>query len=287
MKIRTFCFIALLLITSSLAAEDYLRPSLKEIERAIPFWDANKEAFTHTHVFQCVGNEDNSLYLLNVVTDEGWHNIIYAFAPDSYFGDRRIYKIWDQSVSGGDVRSLVFSPFSKKFYFTAAWEHPASFVQDSEGLWIGTQRKKKYNEPILLNHQKMESGIGHLIVNKTGVWLLYDNEPNWAIENRWTTSSLYQLEDDKGRFIFQVPEAAKDLPFHSYWTFENPGNTRLIDNNIKNECQICFRNTDYTLIIRDKDVKSWWLFNCLTQQIEKYKSYNLALEEAIKIDKNK
>lgn len=284
MKIRTFCFIALLLITSSLDAEDYPRPSLKEVEQAIPFWDANKEAFTHTHVYQCVGNEDNSLYLLNVVTDEGWHNIIYAFAPDSYFGDRRIYKIWDQSVNGGDVRSLVFSPFSKKFYFTAAWGHPASFVQDSEGLWIGTQTKKNH-EPILLNHQRMESGIGYLIVNKAGVWLLHDNEPNWAIENRWTTSSLYQLEDDKGRFIFQVPEAAKDLPFHSYWTFENPGNTRLIDNNIKNECQICFRNTDYTLIIRDKDVKSWWLFNCLTQQIEKYKSYNQALEEAMKIDK--
>ena len=154
MKIRTFCFITLLLLTSSLAAEDDLRPSLKEIERAIPYWDANKEVFSHTHVYQCVGNEDNSLYLLNAVTDEGWHNIIYAFAPDLYYGDKRIYKLWDQSVSGGDVRSLAFSPFSKKFYFLACWGHPASFVQDSEGLWIGTQTKKNY-EPILLNHQRL------------------------------------------------------------------------------------------------------------------------------------
>lgn len=284
MKIRTFCFITLLLLTSSLAAEDDLRPSLKEIERAIPYWDANKEVFSHTHVYQCVGNEDNSLYLLNVVTDEGWHNIIYAFAPDLYYGDKRIYKLWDQSVSGGDVRSLAFSPFSKKFYFLACWGHPASFVQDSEGLWIGTQTKKNY-EPILLNHQRMESGLGYLVVNKMGVWLLHDNEPNWNYDNRWSSSTLYKIEDDKGRFIFQVPEAAKNLLFHSYWTFENPSNVRLPDGNIKKEYQLCLRNTDYTLIIRDRDVKSWWVFNCLNEKIEKYDSYDLALEEAKKIDK--
>lgn len=131
----------------------------------------------------------------------------------------------------------------------------------------------------------MESGIGHLIVNKTGVWLLHDNEPNWKIDNRWTTSSLYQIEDDKGRFIFQVPEATKDLPFHSYWTFENPSNVKIPDGNIRNECQLCFRNTDYTLIIRDRDVKSWWVFNCLNGKIQKYDNYTLALEEAKKIDK--
>ena len=281
MMIRKYCFIAVLSACISTALFTQTR---EEVQKAIPFWDANKAAFTHTHVYQCVGNEDNSLYLFNVVAEEGWHNIIYAFSPDSYFGDKRIYKLWDQSASGGDVRSLVFSPFSKKFYFMAAWGNPASFVQDSEGLWIGTQSKKT-SEPIFLNHQKMKSGLGYLLVNKMGVWLLHDNEPNWNVDNRWTSSTLYKIEDDKGRFIFQVPEIAKNLLFHSYWTFENPSNVRLPDGNIKNECQICFRNTDYTLIIRDRDVKSWWVFNCINESIEKYASYDLALEEAKKIDK--
>lgn len=281
MMIRKYCFIAVLSACISTALFTQTR---EEVQKAIPFWDANKAAFTHTHVYQCVGNEDNSLYLFNVVAEEGWHNIIYAFSPDSYFGDKRIYKLWDQSASGGDVRSLVFSPFSKKFYFMAAWGNPASFVQDSEGLWIGTQSKKT-SEPIFLNHQKMKSGLGYLLVNKMGVWLLHDNEPNWNVDNRWTSSTLYKIEDDKGRFIFQVPEIAKNLLFHSYWTFENPSNVRLPDGNIKNECQICFRNTDYTLIIRDRDVKSWWVFNCINESIEKYTSYDLALEEAKKIDK--
>ena len=116
MKIRTFCFIAVFLLTNTLAVADDASTYLEQVEEAIPFWDSNKEVFTNTHVYQCVGNEDNSLYLLNVVTEKLLHNIIYVFSPDSYFGNKRIYKIWDQSVAGNDVRSVVFSPFSKKFY---------------------------------------------------------------------------------------------------------------------------------------------------------------------------
>ena len=283
MKIRTFCFIAALLLTSSLTAEDDSSPYLEQVEEAIPFWDTNKEVFTNTHVYQCVGNEDNSLYLLNVVTVKLWHNIIYVFSPDSYFGNKRIYKLWDQSVAGGDVRSMIFSPFSRKFYFTAAWWCKEDLTADNEGLWIGTQNNIT-SEPIILEHIRMKSGLGYLLVNKMGVWLLHDNEPNWNVDNRWTSSTLYKIEDDKGRFIFQVPEIAKNLLFHSYWTFENPSNVRLPDGNIKNECQICFRNTDYTLIIRDRDVKSWWVFNCITQEIEKYENYDSALEAARLID---
>ncbi len=284
MKIRTFCFIAVFLLTNTLAVADDASTYLEQVEEAIPFWDTNKEVFSKTHVYQCVGNEDNSLYLFNVVAEEGWHNIIYVFSPDSYFGNKRIYKIWDQSVAGNDVRSVVFSPFSKKFYFTAAWSCKEDLTADNEGLWIGTQTNKN-SEPISLEHKRMESGFGYLLVNKTGVWLLHDNEPNWHVDNRWTSSTLYKIEDDKGRFIFQVPEVAKNLFFHSYWTFEATSVVRLPDGNIKNECQICFRNTDYSLIIRDRDVKSWWVFNCINESIEKYDSYDLALEEAKKIDK--
>ena len=283
MKIRTFCFIAVFLLTNTLAVADDASTYLEQVEEAIPFWDSNKEVFTNTHVYQCVGNEDNSLYLLNVVTEKLWHNIIYVFSPDSYFGNKRIYKIWDQSVAGNDVRSVVFSPFSKKFYFTAAWSCKEDLTADNEGLWIGTQTNKN-SEPISLEHKRMESGFGYLLVNKTGIWLLHDNEPNWHFDNRWTSSTLYKIEDDKGRFIFQVPEVAKNLFFHSYWTFEATSNVRLPDGNIKNECQICFRNTDYSLIIRDRDVKSWWVFNCITEKIEKYENYDSALEAARIID---
>lgn len=284
MKIRKYCFIVVLLIFASIAGAEE-RPTPEEVKSWIPAWDANKEAFTHTHVFQIVGNEDNSLFLLNVVAEEGWHNIIYAAASDKYFSDRKIYKVWDQSAAGGDVRSLVFSPFSKKFYFTACWMNSSDLVQRSQGLWIATQTKKSW-EPVLLNHQTMDSGIGYLVVNKKGVWLLHDKEPNWDYDNRWMTSVLYQVEDEKGNFVFRVPSSTKDLAFHSYWTFENPSNSvRLPDGNIKHEYQICLRNTDYALIIRDRQIKSWWVFNCITQDIQKYDDYNTALEAAKKIDK--
>ena len=130
----------------------------------------------------------------------------------------------------------------------------------------------------------MDSGIGYLVVNKAGVWLLKDKEPNWDVENVWKTSNLYKVEDDQGRYIFKIPESTKAAQFHSYWTFENPVNNRIMDFSIKHEYQICMRNTDYTLIIRDKNVNSWWLFNCITEDIEKYDNYALALEQARKID---
>ena len=280
MKIRKFCFIAVLSACISAALSGQTQ---EEVEKAIPFWDTNKEVFSQSHVYHCVGNEDNSLYLLNVAVEEGWHNIIYAFAPDTYFQDRRIYKVWDQASSCGDVRSLVFSPFSKKFYFTSAWSNEADLVPKNMGLWIATQTKISW-EPVILTHYPINSGLGYLLVNKCGVWLLQDKEPNWEYENGWRNSNLYQIEDAQGRFIFEIPSSVKNLNFHSYWTFENPSNTRLPDGHIRHEYQVNFRNTDYTLLLRDRNVKAWWLFNCITQEIEKYESYDLALEAARKID---
>ena len=140
MKGRKICFIA---VFTFLAASALFAQTAEEVEEAIPFWDTNKAVFNNSHVYHCVGNEDNSLFLLNITVEEGWHNIIYALSPDSYFEDRRIYKIWDQSVAGGDVRSLVFSPFSKKFYFTAAWWNENDLVDNCQGLWMATQSGKK------------------------------------------------------------------------------------------------------------------------------------------------
>ena len=280
MKIRKYCFIALLSTFISVAMTGQ---TMEEIQNSIPFWDDNKAIFEHTHVYHCVGNEDNSLYLLNVTVEEGWHNIIYSLAPDTYFKDRRIYKIWDQSSAGGDIKSLVFSPYSKKFYFTAAWENEYDLIPKSQGLWVGTQTKKSW-EPIALTHHTMSSGIGFLLVNKCGVWLLHDNEPNWDFDNRWTTSSLYQIEDSQGRFIFDMPKSTRNLYFHSYWTFENPSNIAIPDGNIRHEYQLNLRNTDYTLILRDRNVKAWWVFNCITEEIEKFDNYDSALAAAKKID---
>ena len=280
MKIRKFCFVAVL---SACVSGALFGQTREEIQRSIPFWDTNKEVFANTHVYQCVGNEDNSLYLFNVVVEEGWHNIIYAFSQDLYYSDRRIYKVWDQSSAGGDVRNLVFSPFSKRFYFISCWDNENDLVPKNMGLWCATQTKKNW-EPVTLTHHPMNSGIGYLLVNKCGVWLLHDKEPNWDFDNGWKNSTLYQIEDSQGRFIFEMPDSTRNLNFHSYWTFENPSNTRIPDGNITHEYQLNFRNTDYTLIIRDRNVKAWWLFNCITQEIEKYESYDLALEAARKID---
>ena len=281
MKIRKFCFIA---VFSLLTAGAVFAQTAEEVEAAKPFWQTHKEIFERTIIKQCVGNEDNSLFLLNAIAEEGWHSIIYAFSPDEYFGDERIYTLWDQSTSGGDIKSLVFSPFSKKFYFTAAWENENDLEKGSHGLWIGTQTGKKW-EPVSFFHQILDSGIGFLVVNKTGVWLLQDIEPDWEVEDGWRNSVLYQIEDDKGRYIFSIPESAADLKFHSYWSFENPVAENLkTDPNNTSDAKINLRSTDYTLIIRDKDLYSWWVFNCITGGIKKYKNYDLALAAAQQID---
>ncbi len=284
MKFRKYCFISIifLLIKGTIFAQ-----TPEEVQRLIPTWTTNIDEVTDNYVYQCVGNEDNSLFLLNVVINEGWHNVIYAFSPNPYVRDSRIKAVWDQSVCGGDVRSLVFSPFSKKFYFMASWEHPLDFEAKNHGLWIATQTHKDY-EPVLLSHQAMQTGLGFLIVNKSGVWLLFD-ESHWDIEDGWMTSVLYQIEDDHGRFIFQIPESVnnfKEYTFHSYWSFENPVRREIKDEYIKYEYQINFRNTDYALIIRDKDETSWWVFNCVTEECTKYESYEMALKKAERIDQD-
>lgn len=284
MIFRKYCFISIFFLYIS---GNFFAQSSEEVQRLIPAWTANIDEVTDNYVYQCVGNEDNSLFLLNVVIKEGWHNVIYAFSPNPYGRDSRIKAVWDQAVCGGDVRSLVFSPFSKKFYFMASWEHPLDFEAKNHGLWIAAQTHKDY-EPVLLSHQAMQTGLGYLIVNKSGIWLLYD-ESHWDIEDGWMTSVLYQIEDDHGRFIFQIPEPVnnfKEYTFHSYWSFENPVRREIKDEYIKYEYQINFRNTDYALIIRDRDENSWWVFNCLTEECTKYESFETALKKAEIIDQN-
>ena len=284
MKFRKYCFISIifLLIKGTIFAQ-----TPEEIQQFLPVWNSHKEVLGNTFVYQCVGNEDNSLFLLNVSVGKGWHSIVYAFTPDPHSKDSSIKVVWDKAAASGDVRSLVFSPFSKKFYFSASWDHPSDFEAKNYGLWIATQTHKDW-EPVLLSHQAMETGYGFLIVNKTGVWLLKD-EAHWEIEDGYMNSVLYQVEDDHGRFIFQIPESVNNyinFPFHSYWSFENPVRREIKDEYIKYEYQINFRNTDYALIIRDKDETSWWVFNCVTEECTKYESYEMALKKAERIDQD-
>ena len=279
MKIRKFCFIAIFSLCMAGAA---FGQSKEEVLEDMPFWENNKKEFNKTHVCNIAGNEDNSLFLINIAVDEGWHNIVYAFSPDAYWEDKSFHTVWDYSAAGGDVRSLVYSPFSDKFYFTASWQNEMDFEQRTPGLWIASPTGKTW-DPVMLSHYTLEDGAGYLIVNKVGVWLLED-KANWEIEDGWKSSVLCQIEDDQGRFIFQIPKALKNHKFHSRWTLENPVNERINDENIKYEYQLHFRNTDYTLLIRDKDFNSWWVFNCITEDIEKYDNYDTALEAAQKVD---
>ena len=279
MKIRTLCFIA---VFSLLAAGAVSAMDKEGVEKTKPFWQNHNEIFNHTYVYQCVGNEDNSLFLMNAVIEEGWHNTIYVFTSDKYYYSNNMHAIWDQGASEGDVRDLIFSPYSKKFYFTAAWENEADLERNSYGLWIGTQTGKEW-EPISLSHQTMEIGIGHLAVNKCGVWLLHD-KANWDVEDGWRSSELYQIEDTKGRFVFKIPDSVLDIKFHSYWTFENPWTESLLDDpENTSETRLNLRNTDYTLIIRDKDESSWWVYNCITDGVEKFADYATALSKAQEI----
>ena len=228
-----------------------------------PFHEALTEDLEKTWVWSCVGNEDNSLFLMHVTDSVEWRDTVYFFQNGQFMTDVRIHKLWD---SGGGVGNVVFSPFSKKFYFCSAWGN-------NHGLWIASQTGIK-DSPLDLSNIPMNDERGYFAVNKTGIWLLHDTEGH--------SGQLYKIEDTNGNFVFSIPESVRQTSFNSFYNFmtEKRSNSKE-----KYEHEQCFKFTDYTLLICDKDETSWWVFNCLTQELTKYDTYLIAKKSADMIDR--
>ena len=206
---------------------------------------------------------------MHVTDDIEWQDVVYYFLNGRFMADVRIHKLWD---SGSGVGNIVFSPFSKQFYFCSAWGN-------SPGLWIASQTGIKDN-PLKLDSTPMDKGRGYLAVNKTGVWLLHDKE----VQKDGKTiimGELYRIEDNQGKFELNIPSSVKQASFNSFYTFmevKRPNSSEFYEH------EQCFKFTDYTLLICDEDESSWWVFNCLTEKLKKYDSLELAKKAAEKID---
>ena len=224
--------------------------------------DDHHEDLQDLWMWNCVGNEDNSLFLMHVTDEIEWQDVVYYFLNGRFMADVRIHKLWD---SGSGVGNIVFSPFSKKFYFCSAWGN-------SPGLWIASQTGIKDN-PLKLDSTPMDKGRGYLAVNKTGVWLLHDTAEH--------SGQLYKIEDTGGNFIFSIPKSVKQASFNSFYNFME---VKRSNSSEFHEHEQCFKFTDYTLLICDENESSWWVFNCLTEKLKKYDSLELAKKAAEKID---
>ena len=274
---RSLLLAVIFLLASPLPFALYYDPSIYE-----ELWEQQKEAITDSHVFGCVGNEDNSLFLMLTNSGSGaWRSRVWAFIIGEYNKDNSMHLVWDKSLNGGDVRSLVFSPYSNKFYFTACWGDSEDPEPHTEGLWVASQTGRDW-EPVDLFHQHFEGAISHLAVNKTGVWMLmdvYDHEN----DRPWPNSAIYQIEDDKGAYYCRKMKSSQYSTFHSFWAWENP-TRRIQEESVVHEYEQNFRYTDYTLLICDQDEQSWWVYDCVKDKALKVQSLALAMEEAARID---
>ena len=244
--------------------------------------DDHREDLQDLWMWNCVGNEDNSIFLISATEEESWRSYVYYFVCGRFKTDVKIHTLWDKSYAGGTIRHLVFSPFSKKFYFTSAWSLENDPEKETHGLWIAAQTGDLGDHPLVLSHQRMDYGIGYLAVNKKGVWLLKDYLS--PVSNTFTNSKLYKIENEKGDFIFSAVDSADNLPFHTFEQFRN-NESKLNKKRVKYEYEQNFQFTDYTLLICDEDESSWWVFNCLTEKLKKYDSLELAKKAAEKIDR--
>ena len=243
-------------------------------------WNAQKNEFLKTDVVACAGNEDNSLFLMATNQEDGGHSVVWVFHA-GVNRDTRIRPLWDKTfTTGGTIKSLVYSQFSKKFYFTSAWADDQTSEKNTQGLYIASQTYEKNQPFVTLDHQLMEPGESHLLVNKKGVWLLKDlSGEDWS----FSKSQLLQIEDEKGHFIFAVPEAAVSK---SFYTFNNYAHQPNKDKSVLGKAlyEGVFQATDYTLLICDADQSSWWLYNCVNEKLTKYENYWLAKNKALKLD---
>lgn len=226
-------------------------------------------------------NSDNSLVLLNTCTNNDWQSRIYAFNP----GDCRSWSfncIWAKSTSPGCIRDLIYSPYSNDFYFLVAYASEDEKDLSQLGLHQILSSETTVTWDLQEQIHPMTHGMGRMLVNKTGVWFLKDI-PDWNKEYPWVYSRLYQIENEKGEFLLNIPVQAKEIYATSFdWLENGPDNPNKINDEYLRET--FFKTTDYTLVFLDNDHTTWWNFNCVLHEGKTFSSFEEALEAGKNID---
>lgn len=231
---------------------------------------------SQTAVINCVSNSDNSLILFNAATNGKWKSKIYAVNP----GNEKLYwlfsKIWDNDQYSGSIRSLVYSPFSENFYFYSCWKN-------NNGLYQVKTKNQKDAYRLKTDYFPFGEGLGYFAVNKCGVWLLKDNYVN-NNKYAWPSSILYQIEDKNGSSTFITPVDENELQLMSFYRSENFINEN--EDKLKHayDPEYILRCTNFTLLLRDKDNRSWWNYDCVTGKYIKYETFDEAETAALILD---
>ncbi len=222
-------------------------------------------------------NSDNSLMLINTASYEDWSCAIYACNPGKGNLNWGFQKIWDKSKISGCIRTLIYSPFSEKFYFLVSWSSDKGDSNEQyNGLYqIDTKRYGKNAGSLRIEKCEEIYGLGGFVSNKKGVWLLLDR---WEDGSKydWGYGELLQIEDEGNLNNYEVTRSVSTNQFMSYYRIEN---FRTENEDLKNhayDISYILQTTDYTLLIKDKDNRSWWNYNCVTKHEKKYAT----LEEA-------
>lgn len=234
-----------------------------------------------TVILNFAENEDKSIIVFNTVDYQKWQNRIYAVNPGkgSYYWS--FWNIWDKNKCSGTVRSVVYSPFSKRFYFMSA----GGDEEGNNGIYtIETKYSQKVDKLKAIRGERID-GIGCFLVNKKGVWLLHDIAVPKGDEY-WGEAELCQIEDENGPFSNNKLLKIKAIRATSWTRAENGTSENEDGRNHGYDISYLFQTTDNVLLIRDYDNRSWWCYNCINGDRIKYDTYDEAKASADKFEEN-
>lgn len=229
-------------------------------------------------------NTNGTVMLINAASYEDWSTTVYACNPGKGNLNWSFRKIWNKSHIPGNVRSLVYSPVTEKFYFYAAWNGDEDDpIEQYNGIYEVDTKKTKHIDYLNATRIVEIGGLGYFAVNKKGVWFLRDI---WTDRNQYgfAHSELFQMEDEYGILNEERTHAVSSIQAMSFFRAETKPAENLEKRSISYDRDYILQATDYTLLIRDKDNKSWWVRDCVTKNEKKYETLIDAKKAAEKLD---
>lgn len=228
-------------------------------------------------------NTNETVMLINTASYEDWSTTVYACNPGKGNLNWSFRKIWDKSKIPGNVRSLVYSPVTEKFYFYACWCDENALNERHNGIYVVDTKQVKHIDFLKAFRIVETDGMGYFAVNKKGVWFLKDI---WTDGNKygWAYSELFQMEDEYETLNEERTHAISPIQAMSFWRAENKPAENIEKHNMAYNRDYIFQPTDYTLLIKDKDNKSWWVHDCVTENEKKYENLIDAKKVAERLD---
>lgn len=228
-------------------------------------------------------NSDNSILVINTASYEDWTSVIYACNPAKCSLNWGFQKIWDKRKIPGCIRTLACSPFSDKFYFIVFWNDGNNPDEQYSGLYQTDHSKGKHVNFLKVEKLDKIEGIGSIIFIKKGLYLLLYK---WDGRNKygWGYSELFQIEAPASLHKYENLNQISNTKFMSYSTAERFPKENENKSSVSYDGSYLFQATDYTLLIKDEDNRSWWNYDCVTQKIENYTTLNEAKLYGEKLD---